>query len=248
MPRRLLVASVAAAAALLPLSSKAVENLSTPVEVSSEAGGPSTNNTPEADENSIRSKTGFYVTGAAGGNWPQNVNVYEVTDFFGQEYGFVENHFGGISIETGLGYDFGGLRVEATYAYDGSSLAGYEDSFDSYTYSGGTVSKNSVFASAYWDINVKGRVKPYIGGGIGYSNLRVDETTDEINSYSGYTAGGFGYQAKAGLRYLASLRTDVFAEAVYRGMAGYTANDGPFVYQYGNYNSWGFQLGTRIRF
>jgi opacity protein-like surface antigen len=219
-----------------------------PLVIASGTTGPSSNTNSEVPKSSIQSKTGFYVTGAAGGNWPQNTNAYEITDFLGQDYGFVENHFSGISIETGLGYDFGGLRVEATYAYDSSSLAGYTDSVGTYNYSGGSVSKNSVFANAYWDINVQGRVKPYIGGGIGYSNLRVQDSSDGINDYSGYNAGGFGYQAKVGLRYVASRRTDVFAEAVYRGMAGYTATDEPFVYQYGNYNSWGFQLGSRIRF
>ena len=193
-----------------------------------------------------QSKTGLYLTGALGANWPQNANAVE-NDIPGLEYSLVESRNSGLSIEAGLGYDFGGVRVEATYAYDRSSLAGYTDSEGSYTYSGGSVNKNSVFASAYWDINLKGRFKPYIGGGVGYSNLRVQDSSDGIAEYNGYNAGGFGYQAKAGVRYVATRSTDLFAEAVYRGMAGYTATDGDFVYHYGGYNSWGFQIGTRIR-
>jgi opacity protein-like surface antigen len=194
---------------------------------------------------------GLYLTGALGGNFPTNATGIEITNTFGSEYSFTDNHFGGFSAEVGVGYDFGNIRTEITYAYDGSTLANYSDQFGYYQYNGGAVSKNSVFASAYWDINLNSRLTPYIGGGLGYSNLIVGPSGDAISgpsAYAGYSAGAFAYQVKLGLSYLLSRRADAFVEGLYRGMSGYNTTDNGIQYSYSNYNSWGVQLGARVRF
>lgn len=193
---------------------------------------------------------GLYLTGALGGNFPTNATGIEITNTFGSEYSFTDNHFGGFSAEVGVGYDFGNIRTEITYAYDGSTLANYSDQYGSYQYTGGTVNKNSVFASAYWDINLNSRLTPYIGGGIGYSNLNVSPSGDAFsgaNAYAGYSAGAFAYQVKVGLSYLLSRRADAFVEGIYRGMGGYNTVDNGIQYSYSDYNSWGVQLGARVR-
>lgn len=100
----------------------------------------------------------------------------------------------------------------------------------------------------YWDIDLKSRFTPYIGGGIGYSTVNAAPTSDSYADYNAYYGNAFGYQFKAGLSYLINNRSDVYAEAVYRGMAGYPVYDGSSWYQYSNYNSMGFQLGARVRF
>lgn len=190
---------------------------------------------------------GFYITGALGGNWPQTVNARS-TDANAAPYGYQDFHNSGVSIEAGAGYDFGSLRAEVTYAYDASALAGYSDyqGYTPYT-SPGRVAKNSALASLYWDIDLKSRFTPYIGGGIGYSTVNAAPTSDSYADYNAYYGNAFGYQFKAGLSYLINNRSDVYAEAVYRGMAGYPVYDGSSWYQYSNYNSMGFQLGARVR-
>lgn len=193
---------------------------------------------------------GVYLTGAFGANWPITVTGVDVTPGNLQSYSFQDSHGSGFSAEAGLGYDFGAIRAEVTYAYDGSYINNYSDQYGSYQYtSNGYVGKQSVLASAYWDINLNSRFSPYIGGGVGYSSLSATGTADQLGVvYAPYTAGAFAYQLKAGLNYLLSRRSDVFAEAVYRGMAGYPVSDGPTSYWYNGYNSWGFQLGARYRF
>jgi opacity protein-like surface antigen len=193
---------------------------------------------------------GFYLTGALGGNFPTNSTAVETSNLFGTTYSFVDTHTGGFSAEVGGGYDFGSIRTEITYAYDGSTLANYSDQYGSYQYTGGSVNKNSVFASAYWDINLNSRLTPYIGGGIGYSNLNVSPSGDAIsgaNAFAGYSAGAFAYQVKVGLSYLLSRRADAFVEGLYRGMGGYNTIDNGIHYSYSDYNSWGVQLGARVR-
>jgi len=200
---------------------------------------------------SVAQLKGFYFTGALGGNWPQPVNVQGLNSV--SPYGFQEYHNSGISIEAGLGYDFGSLRSEITYSYDSSLSSSYSDFTGVTNYSPrAAVVKNNALASLYWDIPLNSRLVPYIGGGIGYTALNASPS-GEFNGfsyapYSGYLANGLGYQAKLGISYLINRRSDIFAEAIYRGMGSYQASDGYTLYKYGNYNSLGFQIGARVRF
>lgn len=192
---------------------------------------------------------GLYVTGAFGANWPTTNTAVEATNVFGTSYSFTENHSSGLSVEAGLGYDFGPVRAEVTYAYDQSVGTGYVDQFGSYEYTTQpSISKNSVLVSAYWDINLKSRFTPYVGGGIGYSSIAYSAAADAFANYAAFSSGAFAYQVKAGVSYLVNNSSDLFAEAVYRGMTGFSGSDDIIVYDYSNYNSWGFQIGARIRF
>jgi opacity protein-like surface antigen len=110
------------------------------------------------------------------------------------------------------------------------------------------VNTNSVLASAYVDIPTNSRWVPYIGGGLGYTNV----------GWGAYSAiafgvtltqtpgsqGVFGYQAKLGLSYLASRNADLFVEGTYQGAAGFTIDR----VNYDPLNSWGARLGARYRF
>lgn len=201
---------------------------------------------------SLTQKTnGFYLTGAVGSNLPTNSSVNETTIIDNTNYSYDDHHYGGFSAEVGVGYDFGNIRAEITYAYDGSSLASYTDQVETYQYNGGAASKNSVFASSYWDINLKSRWTPYIGGGVGYSSLAVTPSGNSQTgpgAYPGYRTSSFAYQAKLGISYRLNRRTDTFIEGSYRGTSGYSFTDNGVKHSYNNYNSWGLQLGARLHF
>ena len=53
-----------------------------------------------------------------------------------------------------------------------------------------------------------------------------------------------GYEAKAGLAYRSSPRTDLFAEAVFQGAASRSQGS----IDRSAINSWGYRLGLRYRF
>jgi opacity protein-like surface antigen len=187
--------------------------------------------------------TGFYATIGLGAQWPQgqNVNGGGAWNGFSAKTGYG----GGFSGDIGVGYDFGAIRTELTVnALGGAISPGIS----------GNISKNDVLVSAYWDIATGSRWVPYIGGGIGYTNLSTPNISAAGYNTSGGNSGNFGYQAKLGVSYVATRNVDIFLEGVYQG-----ANSGRTVYgtnaagqgvsaDFGSFNSWGGKLGARWRF
>ena len=184
----------------------------------------------------------LYLTGAAGANNPTTrTNTGEAGTF--EEY---TNP--GASAELGLGVDFDGLRIEATYALDASQLSGYTNvrGVDFDYISGGEVRKQSVFFSGYWDIFRSKSWSPYFGAGIGYSNLDVRSFSDTGLSYKAFNRSLWGYQFKAGMSVDASVSSKIFVEGIYRATSRFNTNDGFNDWNNASWSSWGGQLGIRV--
>lgn len=97
---------------------------------------------------------------------------------------------GGFAGEAGLGYDFGDVRAELTYVYNNSPINSVSGelkprlNLNGNQYAlrtrglavdgGNSTNSNSVFGSLYYDIPTNSRWVPYIGGGIGYTNVSWD--------------------------------------------------------------------------
>lgn len=186
--------------------------------------------------------SGFYVTGAAGANWPT------MRTNSGDLGSFEEFSNPGLALELGAGYDFGAIRLEVTYALDTSYLKGY-NSVDGVYFdysSGGRTQKNSAFLSGYWDLLASKSWTPYLGAGIGYSHLYVQPFAEPGRSYSGVSQSLPGYQFKAGVSVDIGADDALYAEAVYRGTSRFSTNDGFATWNNGSFGSWGGQLGVRI--
>jgi len=193
---------------------------------------------------------GFYATLGLGAAWPQNVTGDTTIGGVVIDGDYSLN--GGFATEVGAGYDFGPVRAELTYSYNHASLnsvtATALGTSASASISNGGVNTNSVFASAYVDIPTNSRWVPYIGGGIGYTNVgwgAYNATAFGVTlTQEAGNQSVFGYQAKLGVSYLASKNTDVFAEATYQGATGFTVDN----VNYDPLNSWGARVGARYRF
>jgi len=184
----------------------------------------------------------LYITGAAGANNPTTrTNT-------GKAGTFEEHTNPGVSAELGFGIDFDGLRIEATYAIDASQLSGYTNvrgiNFD--YISGGEVRKQSVFMSGYWDLLRKKSWTPYLGAGVGYSNLDVRNFSDPGLSYNAFNRSLWGYQFKAGMSIDVSSDSKIFAEGIYRATSRFNTNDGFNNWNNASWSSWGGQLGVRV--
>jgi opacity protein-like surface antigen len=184
--------------------------------------------------------TGWYLTVGAGAAWPSDMNVR--TRNLDPNYNGDATFGGGFSIDGGLGYDFGAIRTELTYGYTRASLNSTEfNNVDVNT--SGIINKNDVMASAYLDIPF-GSWVPYLGGGLGYTNLSTPSFTFDDIRTGGGNKGLFGWQAKAGVAYVLSWNTDIYVEGTYSGASGFSSNN----IRYDSYNDFGAKLGFRYRF
>lgn len=205
---------------------------------------------PAQAEEQVPDPKGFYATLGLGASWPQNVNGN--TTVLGVPVNGSYSLNGGFAGEIGAGYDFGLIRTELTYSYNNASLNSVTASALGASVtagvSSGNVNTNSVLASAYIDIPTKSRWVPYVGGGIGYTNVgwgaySVTAGGVTLTQVAG-NQGVFGYQAKLGLSYLAAKNADVFVEGTYQGTTGFTVDQ----VNYDPLSSWGARLGARYRF
>jgi opacity protein-like surface antigen len=197
---------------------------------------------------------GLYATFGAGAGWPQPVHYSD--DRLGPRLPIRGEVLAdpGFASERGLGYDFGRLRGELSWVRRQATI---DDAGSSWTVGpfrpivsrdSPKVSSNSGFASLYADLPIEGtRLIPYLGGGLGVTALQTSPTTIELRR-SRSTFGGSGklpaYQAKVGLAYRSSPRTDLFAEAVFQGSPSRSQGSlqrSPLI-------NWGLRFGLRWRF
>ena len=184
--------------------------------------------------------TGFYLTVGAGAAWPSTMDV-RTRNFVPNSNGNWE-FGGGFSVDAGLGYDFGAIRTELTYGYTRASInkADFDnDFFDA----SGIINKNDVLASVYLDIPF-GAWVPYLGGGIGYTNLSTPGLRFNGNRFGSENQGLFGWQAKVGVAYAINWNTDVYVEGTYSGAEGFSGDE----LRFPTYNDFGAKLGFRYRF
>ena len=203
-----------------------------------------------ASQASATSQKGFYATLGVGGAWPQNVTGDSTILGVGVTASYGLN--GGLSGEIGVGYDFGPVRTELTYAYTGATLntvtASALGASINGSVSNGSVSTNSVLMSAYVDIPTKSKFTPYVGGGLGYTNVgwgaySANFSGVQWNWQSG-SQGVLGYQAKLGVTYQASAKADVFVEGAYQGSSGFSVDS----VNYDSLSAFGARVGARYRF
>lgn len=222
--------------------------------VNAEAGpeSPSAAVPLSGDRISAMDPRGVYASFGVGVGWPQPVHYAD--DRLGPVLpirGTVQVD-PGVTTDLGLGYDVGWLRGELSWVHREAAIGSSEWSvgpFPAVATGGGHVSSKSAFASLYLDLAQQdSRLVPYVGGGLGYTALHTSQTTIQLGgntaSFGGGTRGLLGYQAKAGLAYRSSPRTDLFSEVVYQGAPGRSQDS----VDRSALNLWGFRLGVRYRF
>lgn len=88
---------------------------------------------------------------------------------------------GGISYEGAFGLGIGkALRAEAALGYDTAESGNLD------------IDLWSLFANLYYDFNMDGRFTPYVVGGLGYSTVKVENSTSE-GSFAGQLGAGVGF-------------------------------------------------------
>ena len=105
----------------------------------------------------------WYATLAAGALQPQNQSGYVETHYGYAISGSVQRS-AGFNGEAGIGYSFGAIRTELTYAYTSNSLVSSQASAMGISEKtkglSGYTTTNAFLGSAYWDFNNKSRFTP----------------------------------------------------------------------------------------
>ncbi|MCT0218492.1 outer membrane beta-barrel protein [Synechococcus sp. CS-1329] len=197
--------------------------------------------------------TGWYLGLGLGAAWPTDTGI-RTRNLDNAGFQNVNGDLGfggGFSGDLAVGYDFGAIRTELSYVYTRASVNDASFSVNGSNFdvgSSGVINKNDIFASAYWDISTGSRWTPYLGGGIGYTNLstpriRIFSGGDSVSTGS-TNQGLFGWQAKLGVSYGLSNASDLYLEGTYSGASGFSGEN----IRYDAYNDFGAKLGFRYRF
>lgn len=80
---------------------------------------------------------------------------------------------------------------------------------------GDAIESTSLFANLYYDFNRSGRISPYLGAGIGYSDVSVTYRPSGVGIIDD-SEGKFAYQLKAGATWSLTDQIDIYGEAAYR--------------------------------
>lgn len=79
----------------------------------------------------------------------------------------------------------------------------------------GDITNTGIFFNGYYDFNQAGALQPYVGAGIGYSDVSVTYQPSGITVIDD-SEGKFGYQLKAGATWQLQNQWEVFGEYAYR--------------------------------
>jgi opacity protein-like surface antigen len=152
----------------------------------------------------------------------------------------------GPSLEVAAGYSFGDFRADLSYVYGSAAAKNaliqlFGTTQDLATT--GSIQTNSVFVNGYYYVPAKHKVRPYLGGGVGYTRLGcgVGASGSGINYNCASSGNTLGYQAKLGVAYQSTTQFELFAEGVYRGLTSRMST-------YDSLDSFGVQAGLRYHF
>jgi opacity protein-like surface antigen len=108
-----------------------------------------------------------------------------------------------------------GLRVEMEVSYRRNDLGGNWFSTGSDGTIDGNLSTFAILANAWYEFDIGSKVRPYVGGGVGWGRMRGDMValtsggTSSTTSTSDVTESGFAWQLGLGGRYEVSPGVDV---------------------------------------
>ena len=155
----------------------------------------------------------------------------------------------GRSIEIGIGFDFGKIRTELSYAQENGRFDEYLTYFDNsitkIENDRGKLHKDFYIINTYYDFRDRKKFSPFIGLGIGF----INSVQDSAPFIPEYVRQAFVTQFKAGLSYKFSDENIFYIEGFKRDAKSHTTNDGlgtPYIYEAKNgFDSSGVQVGFR---
>ena len=189
----------------------------------------------------------FYLSFSFGSSNLQNYDVYNTSTnkaIWDDRYTKL-----GSSIDIGLGYDFGKIRTEISYAQETGRFDEYLTYFDNsitqIDNNRGKLHKDFYIINTYYDFRDSKRFSPFIGLGLGF----VNSSQDSAPFIPEYLRQAFVLQLKGGLSYKISDKNLIYLEGFKRNANSHTTDDGlgtDYIYEAKNgFDSSGLQIGFR---
>ncbi|WP_136513656.1 outer membrane protein [Geomonas edaphica] len=149
-------------------------------------------------------RQGPYIGGFVGVTVPEKTDAtsYDGTSVFNDRISFEP----GVNVGGVLGYDFGGVRFEGEVSYKDIRFDTINDNAGGrFKVVDGSVDTTAFMANVFFDLRNQSPITPYIGGGVGFAALHLNDTygyqtngTGEL-SYLSDDDVVFAYQVGAGL-------------------------------------------------
>ena len=147
----------------------------------------------------------------------------------------------GASYEAGFGYNFGNdLRTEITW---GQSRGDFEKVAGTAVTAGDVVA-STISANVFKDFSSESKFTPYIGAGIGTTDIDTGNITISGTTYTGTNETSTSYSLKFGSKYQMSDQTDVFLEGRLASIGDFTVNN----VKYTDISTFGAHLGVNFKF
>jgi opacity protein-like surface antigen len=197
---------------------------------------------------------GPYLTLQGGATWLEDAGI----DYDGvpsSDFSLEAEFDTGFNLGVAAGYDYGPARLEAEVAYRQNDIDKFNGQFEGFGFEGsadGDVSATSLMVNAYWDIPTGSPITPYIGGGVGFANVSVNDVELEVFGERFDLADDddnvFAYQLAAGIAF--DINPNLALDLGYR----YFATDDPELEdEFGDdfeteYDSHNVSLGLRFIF
>ena len=189
----------------------------------------------------------FYLSFSFGSSNLQNYDVYNTSTnkaIWDDRYTKL-----GSSIDIGIGYDFGKIRTEISYAQETGRFDEYLTYFDNsitqIDNDRGKLHKDFYIINTYYDFRDSKRFSPFIGLGLGF----VNSSQDSAPFIPEYLRQAFVLQLKGGLSYKISDKNLIYVEGFKRNANSHTTNDGlgtDYIYEAKDgFDSSGLQIGFR---
>lgn len=135
----------------------------------------------------------FYVSGFGGLTLLSDADLYQSgvgSDRFSYDAG------GGVGASVGYRWPFG-LRTEFEFSYRSNDV----NTIDGFSVSGADTSSLAFLGNGWYDFNLGSGLLPYVGGGLGVANVKLNLAGTEYDDtvFAWQLGGGLGYQIMPGI-------------------------------------------------
>lgn len=201
-------------------------------------------------------RPGAYVSGFIGVTVPRDANVdsSQLSDASLQQFNDQVEFDPGLNIGGTGGYDFGHLRLEGELSYKHAEIDRITAKNGvSFVNPDGNIGVFATMVNAFFDLHNPGPVTPYVGGGIGFANLHLSETSaidvsaGPVFLYPEDDDTVFAYQAGAGVGIALNRRLVLDVGYRYFGTSRARLSDG-FDTAELRYESHNGVVGLRVKF